>query len=856
MRKPKLANQDSAFQHSNSVRYFAIAVILLTACSLALSGCSKFRFQEPTSFKPMPQPRSLSQRQQRSAEEALAKQDATRLAAADAETAAEALAAAEGIESPATETAASSTPESEETQQQDIVADAAQRASFKEAMTQVAQVSYETEVDKTEGNESQPDSAAVEPNSEMQTSSDSVRLMANADDLEGVPANFAGDDIDFSQANFLRPSAGSSGQGIAALTDESEMEAVETAATPFGNAESLQLPLQPMLFNADTRTTKSTYEGTLRPLTPYQPNFESEVAVAKFDNAATNEALPSVDSLADPSRTFGTLAPLRIQASTIKLESSQPTASMVSASNSRLLRPIGREAAETAQPPEVESATVEATTAEATEIAETTPEPIIESAEIFVVDPPNEFVAPEPRVAEMQIAPMPSGQKTLGQPVVDESLSTASASDLEPMKQVVEAFAEETFIPAEIFEDATIVAEDMERELTATAIPSESDEEENNDFKVQAVSNTSVTSICRGCGSETCAGCEIDDRERGEPMFTNNDFAAPAIPGRNIVAPMAIPPATVPTAPQPEKIIPASSEFGSPISHAAPPESDTAIAHVAALPIVRHDVTQPTSTSNVPPVGISTLMELNAVTWKSRLDQAIELADERLGRMKTPTDSGRVNLRLLKALRGQMEQVENAPGSVQFSENESQYWQHQLEAITAMLQTPAGDNQAVTDYLRHQTAHETLEHLRNAVAELESIASLKVTSGQFCTEVSGFGQYRTFPSTSFSPGQKMLIYCEVENYKTVENQSATGGDFRTRLRGSFAIYDSNGKVAQQAEFPSVDDVARKRRRDFYMYLPVTLADLPQGQYVLHAMVEDIYGNKTASLDPPLKFSVK
>ena len=102
----------------------------------------------------------------------------------------------------------------------------------------------------------------------------------------------------------------------------------------------------------------------------------------------------------------------------------------------------------------------------------------------------------------------------------------------------------------------------------------------------------------------------------------------------------------------------------------------------------------------------------------------------------------------------------------------------------------------------------------------------------------------------------MLVYCEVESFKTVEHQTATGNDFRTRLRGSFAIYDANGKVVQQAEFPTVDDVARKRRRDFYMYLPVTLGDLPAGNYVLHALVEDIYGNKTASLDPPLSFSVE
>ena len=222
--------------------------------------------------------------------------------------------------------------------------------------------------------------------------------------------------------------------------------------------------------------------------------------------------------------------------------------------------------------------------------------------------------------------------------------------------------------------------------------------------------------------------------------------------------------------------------------------------------------------------------------------------------MKQPSDAGVVNLRLLKALRRQMKQMETAPGEI--PPMEARYWQHQLEAITSMLGTPTGESQALTDYHRHQSAHKTLAHLRNAVSQLESIASLRVSSGQFCTEITGFGQFRTFDSNQFKAGQKMLVYCEVENYRTIENQSATGSDFRTRLRGSFAIYDAGGKVVQQAEYPTVDDVARKRRRDFYMYMPVTLGDLPAGEYMLHALVEDIHGNKTASLDPPLPFTVR
>ncbi len=822
MRKPKLANQDSATQYSSSVHYFAIAVMILTACSIAMSGCSKFRFQEPAIFKPVPQPQSLTQRQQRSVEEALAKQDALRLAEQEEAAIAEAKAAAEAeLTNTEIETApdAAAIPETDlETQQQDIVAEAAQRNSFEEAMMQVAQVSYESEID--DSNEVPPaDVDSTEVESATETMDDGVRLIANADDFEDVPVNFARDEFDFPQANLLRPSTQVSTAGT---SDEVEPEAIEEVApSNFGNAESLRLPLQPMLFNPKTRTTKSIYEGTLRPLESTAQDFETETVIAK------TSTVDSPKDAVDATKAFGTFAPLRTRQS-IKLENRSPTPITYNSANSRILRPIERTESNSFQPPKIE------------------PEPA-ESAEIFVVDAPIEVKSEEPRIAKMQIEPMPVEENLPGHPIVDASLSNSSASYLQP----------KTVVPAEVFEDAIVVAEDLQRELTATVIPSES-AQENNDFKVQAVSNTTVTSVCSGCGSATCAGCEVDHPDRGEPLFSNNDFAAPSIPDSDEVVPMAIPPATVPEA-KPEEMLPASAEFGTPVSLIAPPEIDSSIKHVAALPIVGGNSTQPAGASNVPPVGISTLMELNAVTWKSRLDEAIQLAEVRLNRMRTPSASGRVNLRLLKALRGQMEQMEyqgSEPGNAVHSENESQYWQHQLEAITTMLQTPAGDSQAVTDYHRHQAAHETLEHLRHAVSQLESIASLKVTSGQFCTAISGFGKYRTFPTNTFSPGQKMLIYCEVENYTSSENQAVTGTEFRTRLKGSFAIYDADGHVVQQAEFPSVDDVARKHRRDFYMYMPVTLGELPSGEYVLHALVEDIYGNKTASLDPPLSFSVK
>ena len=797
----------------------------------------------------MPQPNALTQRQQRPVEQILARQDEIRKAAEQ-----EAVAAAEKLTAETEDTA-----NALESQQQDIVAEAAERAETLETDFQIAQVSYETESDdnpsaKTSLAEAIATEAAFTNDVDLQAPSateaeaiaSSVKLIANADDMEGLPLNLARNEFDFPNANFLRPGNTAEQLSETNSTDIADQVASETQSRPFGNAESLSLPLQPMLFNPNTRTRKRTFEGTLRPLKQTEQEFEPNIAINRIDDQTTPIPQPTADAPTVSTNTFGPLTPLRKEAPTIKLQPST-TSEIVNASTSRLLEPLERESKTPEHPPAMEIAKA--------------PEPIVVSEEIIVVDPVHE-PTPEVAVYAAPIGPVFEEHKFSGQPVVDATLAQASASYLVPTQQKFEA-DEEAFIPVEVFEDAIVVANEMERELSATTIPAVDTEMDLNQFKVKATSNTtpaetSIPTVCAGCESESCPDCAIEHRDRGEPLFTNNDFANPETPGGDFVAPMMIAPAMVPDA-VPDQIIPATSEFGKPVKLEAPPEIDSTVAHVASLPITRQPSTLPLSNSNVPPVGISTLMELNAVTWKSRLDEAIELAEVRLNRVNQPSDAGIVNLRLLKALRSQMEQVENAPGNgdnSKYTENESQYWQHQLEAITTMLGSPAGQNQVVTDYHRHQTAHETLEHLRNAVAQLESIASLKVSSGQFCTEITGFGQYRTFSSNVFAAGQRMLVYCEVENYKTEQHRTATGNDFRTRLRGSFAIYDATGKVVQQAEFPAVDDIARKRRRDFYMYMPVTLGDLPAGQYVLHALVEDIHGNKTASLDPPLKFSVK
>ena len=257
----------------------------------------------------------------------------------------------------------------------------------------------------------------------------------------------------------------------------------------------------------------------------------------------------------------------------------------------------------------------------------------------------------------------------------------------------------------------------------------------------------------------------------------------------------------------------------------------------------------------IPPPKPEVIVEVvdNTVPWSVKLEETIEnVRRQRDGENDPMVRNGvEVNLRLLEVLQRQMVTVEENRSLM--PNNEALYWQHQLDAIALMLPSA---NDGVSDLDRHNTAHQTLDHLRKAVERLESMAALKVSAGKFCTEISGFGKYKPFASSVFEAGQKTLVYCEVENYLSNAHVVNSESSYHTRLRGSYVIYDSQGRVVQQSEYPAVEDIARNRRRDFYMYFPIQIGELAAGDYNLELLVEDLGSNKTAALKPGISFQVR
>lgn len=126
------------------------------------------------------------------------------------------------------------------------------------------------------------------------------------------------------------------------------------------------------------------------------------------------------------------------------------------------------------------------------------------------------------------------------------------------------------------------------------------------------------------------------------------------------------------------------------------------------------------------------------------------------------------------------------------------------------------------------------------------VPALQLVNSQFCTEIKGFGQVTPFQSTRFKNNQRTLVYCEVENYNSQLRTNDKGTEYVTRFRGRYQIVDSKGNVVQSGQFPEIEDVTVRKRRDFYLYFPISLKDLQPANHVLKLAIEESTPNATGS----------
>ena len=200
-------------------------------------------------------------------------------------------------------------------------------------------------------------------------------------------------------------------------------------------------------------------------------------------------------------------------------------------------------------------------------------------------------------------------------------------------------------------------------------------------------------------------------------------------------------------------------------------------------------------------------------------------------------------VRLLEILRQKMDQVSSSDWRL--STTEYQYWQQQLQAVSVMFESDSTASLDSENQTGRQTAARAIEHLERAASHLRSMAGLKLSGGQLCSQILGFGKFEELESNQFQPGDRALIYVEVENQATqkISDEPSLGSEsepaWLTRLQAGYVIRDSAGNIVHHETYPVIEDLARRHRRDFYLHLPVTIAELSPGQYQLSVSVDDL-----------------
>ena len=61
---------------------------------------------------------------------------------------------------------------------------------------------------------------------------------------------------------------------------------------------------------------------------------------------------------------------------------------------------------------------------------------------------------------------------------------------------------------------------------------------------------------------------------------------------------------------------------------------------------------------------------------------------------------------------------------------------------------------------------------------------------------------------------------------------------------------------QAGDFPTIEDTAPQRRRDFYLYFKIDLNQLEPGNYRLRMEIEDLNAQKKGNLEQDLLFIVQ
>lgn len=204
-----------------------------------------------------------------------------------------------------------------------------------------------------------------------------------------------------------------------------------------------------------------------------------------------------------------------------------------------------------------------------------------------------------------------------------------------------------------------------------------------------------------------------------------------------------------------------------------------------------------------------------------------------------------VQLRLLHLIAGQTDRaLQPIPG---IDSADQEFWQQMLWGMANYF-----DTQGMPD--SSERATQTISQLRAATSRLQEKARLELHNVAFCHKISGFGNYQRFKRDEFTPGQPVLLYAEVADFKS---EPTPDGQFRTLMKSTLEVLEGGpaGRIVETLPLTPSEDRCRNQRRDYYHSYEFAIPqNCNPGPHALRLRVEDQLGKKTAVTT--LNFSVQ
>lgn len=238
--------------------------------------------------------------------------------------------------------------------------------------------------------------------------------------------------------------------------------------------------------------------------------------------------------------------------------------------------------------------------------------------------------------------------------------------------------------------------------------------------------------------------------------------------------------------------------------------------------------------------------------WNQELQRLIALAADEAARTSPGSNDGeprgyvekQVYLRMLYLMAGQPERAFEPIYGIDPADQE--FWLQLMWGIASYFDPAIADP--------NDRATQTVGQLRTAVEKLQEKAKLELRNVTFCHKIDSFGNYERFPRDEFSPGQPVLVYAEVRNFKS---EQAADNQFRTILRSTVDIHKvgPSGDLIESIPFQPTEDLCRNHRRDYFHSYEFTVPQrISLGPHVMKLTIEDQLSRKIATYS--LNFTVK